>query len=91
MASYHRKHSFTEVARKFGIINPSGRPSRGLAKQIIQGYEPRRPQTRTRIGLPPKAIIPKPVTINQLLQLPIQDMPTEILRLAFENREEYKP
>jgi len=32
--------------------------------------------------------LPKPVTINQLMQLPIQDMPTEILRLAFENREE---
>ena len=30
----------------------------------------------------------RPVTINQLLQLPIQDMPTEILRLAYENREE---
>jgi hypothetical protein len=34
--------------------------------------------------------IPKPVTINQLLQLPIQDMPPEILRLALENREEWK-
>jgi hypothetical protein len=29
-----------------------------------------------------------PITINQLLQLPIQDMPIEILRLAFENRME---
>jgi hypothetical protein len=32
----------------------------------------------------------RPVTINQLLQLPIQDMPPEILRLALENREKYK-
>ena len=88
MASYHQKHSFTEVARKFGIINPSGLPSKGLAKQIIQGYEPRRKKTRARIGLPEKVRIPKPVTINQLLKLPIQDMPPEILRLAFENREE---
>ena len=29
-----------------------------------------------------------PVTINQLLKLPIQEQPVEILRLAFENREE---
>jgi hypothetical protein len=34
--------------------------------------------------------LPKPVTINQLMKLDIQDMPTEILRLAFENREEMK-
>ena len=88
MASYHQKHSFSEVARKFGIFSPAGCPSRGLAKQIIQGYEPKRPQTRRRIGLPEKVRIPKPVTINQLLQLPIQDMSPEILRLAFENREE---
>jgi hypothetical protein len=32
--------------------------------------------------------LPRSVTINQLLQLPIQDMPVEILRLAFENRKE---
>jgi hypothetical protein len=32
----------------------------------------------------------KPVTINQLMRLPIQDQPTEILRLALENRVEMK-
>lgn len=90
MASYAKRHSFTDVARKFGIVDPHGQPSRGLALRIIQGYEPKRPYTRTRIGLPEKLRIPKPVTINQLLQLPIQDMPPEILRLALENREEWK-
>ncbi|MBE3117662.1 MAG: hypothetical protein IMZ50_02760 [Candidatus Atribacteria bacterium] len=59
--------------------------------RIIQGYEPKRPITRTRLGLPEKSRIPEPVTINRLMQLPIQDMPPEILRLAFENRTEMKP
>jgi hypothetical protein len=88
MASYAKRHSLSDVARKFGIHDPHGLPSRGLVKQIIEGYEPKRPTTRTRIGLPAKAHITRPVTINQLMQLPIQDMPVVILRLAFENREE---
>jgi hypothetical protein len=88
MALYAKRHSWSEVARKFKVVSPEGKPSKGLAKQIVEGYEPKRPCTRTRIGLPPKIRIPRPVTINQLMQLPIQDMPDEILRLAFENREE---
>ena len=90
MASYARRHSLSDVARKFKIVDPYGYPSKGLAKQIIDGYEPRRPRTRTRIGLPARIRIPKPITINQLMQLPIQDQPTPILRLAFELREEMK-
>jgi hypothetical protein len=91
MASYAKRHSLSKVALKFGIVDPTGHPSRGLALQIIQGYEPKRPTTRTRLGLPEKVSIPKPVTINQLLQLPLQDQPVEILRLAVENRGEWKP
>ena len=35
--------------------------------------------------------IKRTVTINQLLKLPLQEMPTDILRLAFLKREEYLP
>ena len=90
MASYARNHSLSNVARKYHIIDPHGKPSRGLVKQIIEGYEPRRSCTRTRIGLPAKIRIPKPVTINQLLRLPLQDQPPQILRLALQYREEIK-
>jgi hypothetical protein len=88
MASYARKHSLSDVARKYHVIDPHGRPSRGLVKQIIEGYEPKRPVTRVRIGLPARVHLPRPITINQLMQLPIQDQPPQILRLAFEHREE---
>ena len=91
MAIYAKRHTLADVAQKFKIVDPTGKPSSGMVSLIIQGYEPKRPYTRTRIGLPEKARIPKPVTINQLMQLPIQDMPPEILLLALENREEWKP
>jgi hypothetical protein len=88
MASYARRHSWTETARKFQITDPTGKPSRQLAQRIAVGYEPKKPDTRSRCGLPVKITLPHPVTINQLLKLPISDMPPEILRLAFDNREE---
>jgi hypothetical protein len=88
LASYARRHSWTETARKYKITRPNGKPSKGLAKQIAEGYEPMRPETRARCGLPAKVTPPHPVTINQLLKLPVSEMPTEILKLAFENREE---
>lgn len=90
MGSYAKRHSLKSTAEKFGIVSPTGKPSKGLALQIIQGYEPKRPCTRTRLGLPEKVRFPKPVTVNQLMQLPIQDQPPEILRLALENRMEMK-
>ena len=90
MASYARRHSLSDVARKFKIVDPHGGPSRGLAYQIMRGYEPKRPTTRTRIGLPARVSIPQPVTINKLMQLPIQDQPAAILRLALIYREEMR-
>ena len=44
----------------------------------MQGKVPQNKRIARKLGIG--------VTINQLLQLPIQDMPPEILRLAFENR-----
>jgi len=91
MANFAKKHSLRETAQKFHVVNPSGAPSKGLALQIIQGYEPRRACTRTRLGLPARIHLPRPVTINQLMQLPIQDMPGPVLRLALEFRKEMIP
>jgi hypothetical protein len=55
--------------------------------ELIQhGIIPTNPKIQRALGIRP----PKRVTINQLMQLPIQDMPKEILRLAFINREEMK-
>ena len=88
MASYRQNHSLSETARKYRIVDPDGRPSTGLVRLIIRGYEPRRSCTRQRLGLPARIRLPRPVTINQLLRLPLQDMPPEILRLALEFREE---
>lgn len=88
LASYAKKHSWNASARRYKIIGPDGKPSRGLAKQIACGYEPKKTETRRRIGLPEKVHAQKPVTPNQLFRLPIQDMPSEILRLALEHRTE---
>lgn len=90
MAKYRRNHSWRETASHFGILAPDGYPSKGLAKQIVDGYEPKRPVTRVRIGLPP--MIPKEnhPKINDLFRLPIQDMPAPVLRYALEHREEMR-
>jgi len=53
---------------------------------VTNGIVPNNKAIQNALGIPSR--IPKPVTINQLMQLPIQDMPTLILRLAFENRQE---
>lgn len=88
LTSYARRHSWRQTAVKFNVCGPNGKPSKGMAKRISEGYEPKKPDTRSRCGLPAKITPPHPVTINQLLQLPISEMPPEILRLAFLNREE---
>ena len=90
MARYARKHSRRQVAEKFGIVDPHGQPSKGLVKMLLDGYEPIKPETRIRLGLPPE--LPKPVhhrTIDEHLATdPIQDMPAPLLRWALENRHE---
>jgi hypothetical protein len=52
---------------------------------VKHGNIPTNKKIQRALGIPR---VPKSVTVNQLMQLPIQDMPTEILRLAFENRQE---
>jgi hypothetical protein len=57
---------------------------------IKKGWIPRTPACRQRCGLPPKPRRKtlRPMTINQMLNLPIQDTPPEILAWQLENREE---
>jgi hypothetical protein len=90
MASYARKHSLSQTAEKFSILDPLGQPSRQLTRLLINGYEPRRAQTRGRLGLPVEIKIPAPKrTINDhLANDPIQDMPAPLLEYALTNREE---
>jgi hypothetical protein len=91
LAKYAHKHSLNQTARKYGIIDPHGKPSRGLVSLIIDGYEPKRTETRLRLGLPARIRFPRPrPTINDLFQLPIKEMPPEVLRYALEHREEYR-
>jgi hypothetical protein len=40
------------AAREFKIFTPSGKLAGNLVKAIIDGYEPKRHQTRLRCGLP---------------------------------------
>lgn len=90
MALYRQKHSVLDTARRFQIFDPDGHPSKGLTRLLLNGYEPRRPETRTRLGLP--AEIPAPIhrkTINEHLATDrIQDLPAPLLKWALENREE---
>lgn len=90
MASYARKHSLMETARKYSITDPHGHISSGLTYQIIHGYEPRRPETRKRLGLPEKISIPRPRrSINDhLVNDHLLDMPDPLLAWAITNREE---
>ena len=88
ITSYALTHSLSKTARRYRILGPDGKPSRALVSRMIDGWVPRTRECRIRCGLPPRIRLSKPVTINQLLQLPIQDQPPEILRLAFENRTE---
>jgi hypothetical protein len=51
---------------------------------LVHGIVPVNKQIQVALGIH----LHRPVTINQLLQLPIADMPTPILRLAYEHRVE---
>lgn len=75
---YHRLGSYHRVADARGI-------NVRYVYEFINHYAvPANRKIQTALGI----YLHKPVTINQLMQLPIQDMPPEILRLALENREE---
>lgn len=87
------KH-WEDVAKEIRIFGPSGDPSPGLAKKIVdQGYEPKTIETRTRCGFDPicpscnrKIRKQKHVTPDQLLNLPIQSTPPDLLRWQLEHR-----
>jgi hypothetical protein len=53
LASAHRKKSFRQIAIQYQILTPGGHPDKGMVKRIIDGYEPKLPETRARLGLPP--------------------------------------
>ena len=76
---YHRLGTYQRVADARGVN------IRYVYEFVKYLTIPANKQIQTALGIR----LPKPVTINQLMQLPIQDMPTEILRLAFENRKEW--
>lgn len=92
MARYARKHSRREVALKFGIIDPNGKPARSMVTMLLNGYEPRRADTRQRLGLPTEIKLPAPRrSINQhLAHDSIQDMPAPLLAYAIEHRKELR-
>ena len=75
---YRRLGSFHKVASARGVN------VRYVYEFMVHNVIPENRKVRAALGIR----VHRPVTINQLLQLPIQDMPTEILRLAYENREE---
>lgn len=75
---YRRLGSFHKVASARGVN------VRYVYEFMVHNVIPENRKIQVALGIR----LHRPVTINQLLQLPIQDMPTEILRLAYENREE---
>jgi hypothetical protein len=50
-----RKNGLTyeEVAKECNVFTPSGKPDRGMVYQLLHGYDPVKPETRKRLGLPP--------------------------------------
>jgi hypothetical protein len=86
LAAYAILHSRMQTAIRYGITDPAGHPSHGLVTLLISGYEPRRPDTRIRLGLPAKIPAPRRSINNHLATDAIQDMPGPLLRWALENR-----
>jgi hypothetical protein len=76
---YHRLGSWQKVADSRGVNVAY------VYKYAVKGLEPVNPEICKRLGIPRKR---RGVTINQLLQLNIQDMPTPILKWALEHRQE---
>ena len=75
---YRRLGSYQKVADARGVN------VKYVYEFVVHNVIPDNRKVRAALGIR----FHRPVTINQLLKLPIQDMPPEILRLAFENREE---
>lgn len=74
---YRKLKSFQKLADEKGIN------VKHVYDYISKGIIPANPEIQRRMGIPRK----RPgVTINQLLKLPIQEMPTLVLKLTLENR-----
>jgi len=77
---YHRFGSYHRLADALGVN------VRYVYEFVINGRIPANTRIQRAMGI----YLHKPVTINQLLQLPLQDQPPQILRLALQYREEIK-
>jgi hypothetical protein len=50
---YKKMASWRHVANACNVLTPNGQPNPALARRIAtKGYDPRRPETRQRLGLP---------------------------------------
>jgi hypothetical protein len=61
LAKEHRFMSFPQLAKKYSITTPEGKPNPGMVKRIIEGYQPRKADTLNRCPIPP---IPTPEIIE---------------------------
>ena len=52
-SQYALCRSWPRTAKACKVITPEGRPNPRLAQMIAGGYDPRKPETRRRLGLPP--------------------------------------
>lgn len=50
---YAELKSWRRVSTISGVLTPAGKPNPRLAQMIAGGYEPRKLETRIRLGLPP--------------------------------------
>jgi hypothetical protein len=51
---FHDRLHWDEIAVELGILKENGEPDTGMTyKIVVDGYEPKKVETRTRLGLPP--------------------------------------
>lgn len=77
ISQYHRLRSWHRVAERRGVN------VRYVYEYATKGIVPSNRSIQRALGIPR---IKRGVTPNQLLQLPIQDMPGPLLAYALENR-----
>jgi hypothetical protein len=53
LAKERHSMSFPELAKKYHITTPTGKPNPGMVKKIIDGYQPKRTDTLNRCPIPP--------------------------------------
>jgi hypothetical protein len=93
--SYRKLHSWRAVAQQHAIFNEHGQVNPGLAENIaVRDYEPKRPETRRRLGLP--EICPtcerrirtqEPGKVRPVHWRSLIDLDPNTLRRIFDNRE----